>query len=67
MRLRLVDEIKRGGEILYDDGRPGHSGVKGVVLALDGRGMTIQFEDRADTNYIAFSDRRWMEFISVVG
>jgi len=27
--------------------------------------MTVQFEDRADTTYIAFGERRWMDFIEV--
>jgi uncharacterized protein YuzE len=29
--------------------------------------MTVQFDDRADTTYIPFSDPRWMDFIEVVG
>ncbi len=28
--------------------------------------MTLQFDDRADTSYIKFSDRAWMDFIEVV-
>jgi hypothetical protein len=32
---------------------------------VDAEGMTVQFEDRADTTYIRFTDRRWMDFISV--
>ena len=42
----------------YDDGRPGHQGVGSTVLAVDERGMTVQFDDRADTTYILFSDER---------
>ena len=56
---------KKGGRIVYNDGRPGHIGVKAVVLAVDADGMTVQFEDRADTTYIRFADRGWMDFISV--
>jgi hypothetical protein len=41
-------------------------GVAAIVLAVDVEGMTVQFEDRADTNYIRFSDRKWMDYISVV-
>ncbi len=66
MRLRIEDQVKKGSRISYDDGRPGHEGVEATVLAVDAQGMTVQFDDRADTSYIVFSDRRWMEFISVV-
>jgi len=34
-------------------------------VEVDANGMTVQFEDRADTSRIAFSDRAWMEFIEV--
>jgi hypothetical protein len=27
--------------------------------------MTVQFDDRADTDYIRFSDRKWMDYIEV--
>jgi hypothetical protein len=66
MTLRIQDQVKKGSRISYDDGRPGHQGVEATVLAVDERGMTLQFDDRADTNYIRFSDRRWMDFISVL-
>ena len=59
------DRIKKGGRIVYNDGRPGHSGVLATVLAMDKKGMTVQFDDRADTSYIAFSDRAWMDFIEL--
>ncbi len=64
--MRIEDQVKKGSRISYDDGRPGHEGVEATVLAVDAQGMTVQFDDRADTSYIVFSDRRWMEFISVV-
>lgn len=60
-----VDQIKKGGKIVYNDGRPGHKGVSAIVIALNEEGMTVLFEDRADTSYIAFSDRGWMDFIEV--
>ena len=60
-----VDQIKKGGRIVYDDGRPGHNRVLATVLAVDKKGMTVQFDDRADTTCIAFSDRGWMDFIEV--
>jgi hypothetical protein len=59
------DQITKGGRIVYNDGRPGHTEVFGTVLTLDAKGMTVQFDDRADTNYIAFLDRGWMDFIEV--
>ena len=61
-----VDQIKKSGRIIYNDGRPGHSRVLATVLAVDKKGMTVQFDDRADTTRIAFADRGWMEFIEVV-
>lgn len=68
MKLRsTVDQIKKGGRIVYNDGRAGHTDVFATVVAVDAKGMTVQFEDRADTNYIAFSDRGWMDFIETVG
>ena len=63
--LSTVDQIKKGGRIVYNDGRPGHSGAVASVLSVDDKGMTVQFEDRADTSYIALSDRGWMDFIEL--
>lgn len=63
--LSTVDQIKTGGRIVYNDGRPGHTDVFATVVAVDAKGMTVQFEDRADTTRIAFSDKGWMEFIEV--
>ena len=65
MKLNVAYQVKVGGRISYDDGRLGHKGVEATVLAVDTRGMTVQFDDRADTTYILFSDARWMDFISV--
>ncbi len=67
MKLNIVHQIRRGGRISYDDGRPGHEGVEATVLEVtDGHGMLVQFDDRADTTYILFADRRWMDFLSLV-
>ncbi len=60
-----IDEIKKGGRIVYNDGRPGHTDVFATVLAVDSKGMTVMFDDRADTTRIAFSDDAWMDFIEV--
>lgn len=66
MKLNVACQVQPGGRISYDDGRPGHEGVEATVLAVDERGMTVQFDDRADTTYIPFTDRRWTDFISLV-
>jgi hypothetical protein len=56
-----------GEQDFYDDGRPGHRNVQGSVLEVENRhGMLVKFDDRADTTYVTFSDRRWMDFITVV-
>jgi hypothetical protein len=39
--------------------------VFAAVLEVDPKGMTVQFEDRADTTLIAFSDKGWMEHIEL--
>lgn len=67
MKTNAVEQIKKGGKVVYNDGRPGHDGVVAVVLAVDAEGMTVLFEDRADTSYIRFSDRRWMDYLRVAG
>ena len=67
MKLNIRFQVKVGGRISYNDGRPGHEGVEATVLAVDERGMMVQFDDRADTTYIRFSDGKWIDYISVVG
>jgi len=64
--MRLVQQVKAGRRIAYDDGRAGHQGVMATVLQVDLDGITVQFDDRADTTRIRFSDRAWMDFITVV-
>jgi hypothetical protein len=63
--LGTIDQIKPGSRIVYNDGRPGHSGIFADVLAVDAKGMTVQFEDRADMTRIVFSDRAWIGFIEL--
>ncbi len=68
MKLNPAYQVKAGSRISYDDGRPGHQGVEATVIdVVDGHGMLVQFDDRADTTYILFSDRAWMDFISGAG
>lgn len=61
-----IDQIKKGGRIVYNDGRLGHTNVLATVLAVDQRGMVVQFDDRSDTTRISFSDKAWMDFIELV-
>lgn len=56
--------FKEGNYISYNDGRAGHEGVLALILSVDAIGMTVQFEDRADTTAIKFSDRAWMDYIT---
>lgn len=66
MKLNVAHQVRVGGRISYDDGRPGHGDVRATVLeVVDGHGMLVQFDDRASTTYILFSDAKWMDFISV--
>ena len=64
--LGTIDQIKPGSRIVYNDGRPEHAGILADVLSVDAKGMVVQFEDRADTTRIPFSDRAWMDFIELV-
>jgi len=66
MKLNIVHQVKKGGRIIYNDGRPGHQGVEATVVEVDAKGMTVLFDDRADTDYILFSAAKWMDSISVV-
>lgn len=67
MLRSVVNQIKKGDRIVYNDGRPGHTGVLATVVEIDSQGMTVLFDDRADTNYISFADRGWMDFIEIAG
>lgn len=49
--------------IIYNDGRPGHSGVRGTVLRENDQYMVVQFEDRMVPTFIRKDDHRWMRFI----
>jgi hypothetical protein len=63
--LGTIDQIKPGSRIVYNDGRPEHAGILADVPSVDAEGMVVQFEDRADTTRMAFSDRAWMDFIEL--
>lgn len=57
--------VKEGARIVYNDGRPGHTDVFATVLVVKTDGMIVQFDDRAESTSIRFSDRGWMDFIRV--
>jgi hypothetical protein len=58
-------ELKPGDVLIYDDGRPGHQGVRATVLEVSGKSMVVQFEDRARTTKIGFHEKDWMDFLEV--
>lgn len=57
--------IRPGTVLEYSDGRPGHSGALAMVISVDGTGMLLQFEDRADDTRVRFNDPAWMDFLSI--
>jgi hypothetical protein len=59
-----VEEIKLGQIFTYDDGRPGHRGIKAKVVALTDNGFIAQFEDRYDTTAIAWNEPEWISHIT---
>lgn len=64
--VNVTYQVGLRARILYNEGQPGYAGVEMIALAVDVQGMTVQFDDRADTTYIPFSASQWMDFISVV-
>lgn len=62
----IESEWAVGKRISYDDGRPLHRGVQATILNVDDTGMTVQFDDRAQSTRISFSDREWMESIKLI-
>ncbi len=66
MKLAVPNaEFTQGSRIIYNDGRPGHTDVAATVLEVDTSQMIVQFEDRADTTRIRFSDCTWMDYITI--
>jgi hypothetical protein len=60
-----LTELHPGQTVVYDDGRPGHRGVSATICSVSESGMVVQFEDRADTTSIRFSDRPWMDHLKI--
>ena len=59
------NQFTAGKEIVYNDGREGHKNVRAIILEADNNKMVVQFEDRADTTTILFSEKSWMDFITM--
>lgn len=59
----MANQFKEGDTIVYDDGRPGHRGVKAKVLSVCSDCMRVQFEDRMASTLILFSEKEWMDHI----
>jgi hypothetical protein len=60
-----IKQIKKGSTIIYNDGRPGHTGSKAAVLEVTKQAMVVQFTDRADTTAIRFDNAGWMNYITL--
>jgi hypothetical protein len=60
-----ADQFTKGTILIYNDGRPGHTSASATVLETDAKSMIVQFDDRADTTKIAFSDHHWMDHITI--
>jgi hypothetical protein len=58
-----MKSLNSGDTLVYDDGRPGHSGVKAVVLSNHENCVVVQFEDRADTTTIKHDDVGWTKHL----
>ena len=58
-------QFTKGTTLIYNDGSPGHTTASATVLETDAKSMIVQFDDRADTTKIAFSDPHWMDHITV--
>lgn len=55
--------LSRGGlGLAYDDGR---GRIPFTVLKIVESGILTQFDDRADTTFIRFDERQWMDHIQV--
>lgn len=50
--------------IVYNDGRAGHTDIKAEILELHENFILVQFEDRADTTNIYYSNSEWMNYIT---
>jgi hypothetical protein len=60
-----MNAITPGAMLTYNDGRPGHTRARAEVLSVNPRGMLVQFDDRADTTFIAWDDQKWLKHITL--
>ena len=60
-----LKSLNAGDVLVYDDGRPGHSGVKAVVLSNHENCVVVQFEDRADTTTIKHDEVGWTNYLKL--
>ncbi len=60
----LKSAARIGQTLTYNDGRPGHTDQKAVVLNILSNCFVVQFEDRASTTTIRWDDAGWMRYIT---
>lgn len=53
----------KGQRLTYNDGRPGHTDAKATVLRVGKSAIVVQFDDRADTTAIRFTDKTWVDYL----
>ncbi len=53
-----------GDRITYNDGRPGHTAARAVVLEAATDFITVQFKDRADTTVISCHNPAWTNHLT---
>ena len=63
MTAEQMKALNSGDLLVYDDGRPGHVGVKAVVLSNHQNCLIVQFEDRADTTTIKHDEVGWTKYL----
>jgi hypothetical protein len=63
MNAEQMKSLNTGDILVYDDGRPGHAGVKAVVLSNHENSVIVQFEDRADTTTIKHDEVGWTKHL----
>ncbi len=65
MNAKDMKSVKPGDTLVYDDGRPGHRGVKAVVVSNGTGSLIVQFEDRAETTTIKHNDSGWTDYLKL--
>ena len=63
MNADNMKSLNSGDILIYDDGRPGHSGVKAVVLSNHENCVVVQFEDRAEITTIKHDEVGWTNYL----